>query len=84
MNISKFIKENKNPYETTLDTQIDKVSELVDKKAISAKLGAALIEYFIRKDVSELIKHNIQHIINPDKREKWLFVNFNRRTTTYA
>ncbi|OGD63435.1 hypothetical protein A2160_03155 [Candidatus Beckwithbacteria bacterium RBG_13_42_9] len=83
MNITRFIKGSDNPYQEALDIRLKRVAELVENNIISPRLGAALVDYLIRMDVSELIKKNVRQIIGKSDNERWLFVNYGCRTTTY-
>lgn len=85
MDISKFIKENESPYDNALEEKIENVEKLVKKNFISSRLGAVLMAFLIRREVGETIKHNLEHILHTHKNkgDRWLFVDFNKRRTSY-
>lgn len=84
MDISKFIKENNSPYSDTLNTQIEKVEELVKNNIISPKLASSIIYYLVRKDVSKLIKNNLENILyTKGKRDQWFVLNYSHKHTNY-
>lgn len=83
MNISKFIKENNNPYIDNLDTQIERVEQLVENNTISPRLGKFVINYLIRRNVSNIVKHNLEDMLQIKYNDKLLLFNYNRKLTHY-
>ena len=84
MDISRFIKESRNLYSDTLGIQVEKIGELVEKNVISPKFGVLIINYLMRREVSDLIKHNIGNILQQDKKDQWLLVKYDRKQTNYV
>ncbi|MBU3978925.1 hypothetical protein KJ980_07035 [Patescibacteria group bacterium] len=85
MDISKFIKDSESPYDNRLETKIENVEKLVRKNVISSQFGKVLMAFLIKKEVSESIKHNLEHILHThqNKGDRWFFVNFSKKRTCY-
>jgi len=84
MNIAKFIQENEFPYDTSLETKIGNVEKLLKKKIISSQFAEVLIKFLLKKEIIDIVKHDIDHIFhNHDKKDKWFFVNLNKKRTNY-
>lgn len=85
MDFSKFIKENDSPYyDTSLDQKLEKVEKLVKKRVVSPNFGTALMEFLIRNEVSEILRHNMKHIIHKhDMKDRWFFVDYSKKRTSY-
>ncbi len=84
MDISKFIKNKQSDYDNDLEIKIENVEKLVKKSVISPQFGTFLMTFLIRKEVGEIIKHNLEHILrNHNQKDQWLFINYSKRRTTY-
>lgn len=84
MDTLRFIKENESPYENGLEIKMENVEKLVKNKVISSQFGALLIAFLIKKEVSETLKHNLEHILHRhNQKDKWFFVNYSKMRTNY-